>query len=83
MSATVALVAPKVPEGLGVSFARWARSRCWVPLVGDLSLHKGKICTAHPQHVRLLFAYGWGTCIDFANALGWQDLLCLQGIPKT
>jgi hypothetical protein len=49
----------------------------------SLGLPVAKICTAHPQRIRLLFAYGRGTCINFANALGWQDLLCLQGIPET
>ena len=41
------------------------------------------IYTTHPQHIRLLFAYGWGTCINVADALDWQDLLRLQGISKT
>jgi hypothetical protein len=40
-------------------------------------------CTTHPQYIRLLFAYGWGTCINIADALDWQDLLRLQGISKT
>jgi hypothetical protein len=44
---------------------------------------RAKICTTHPQHFRLLFAYGWGTCINIADALDWQDLLRLQGISKT
>ncbi len=53
-------------------------------MVINLLVRKTQLfCTTHPQHIRLLFAYGWGTCINIADALDWQDLLRLQGISET